>query len=409
MHVSRTVAPDVAEVEAALAASRRARAELVLQLQVVTPVLGGGYRARELDDVDVARAPSIRGQLRFWWRALYGCRYESPSALYEKEAELWGGTAGGRVHRSRVSVLVEDPTRGIIDSSEIDPRGAYALWVAKKPRRTGDKFKLRVHVDEARGCARNYLSEVQHTLCYWILFGGIGARTRRGLGALEPTDETAERLGLASLDWGRELEHPPVRRSFPTLQGAQVYLDPKASKGPREAWHTALEWLRRFRQVDHRSPGQGRPGRTSWPEADVVRSATGNVAAHPPRYAGSPVFPRAQFGLPIPFQWQRMDRNQKPYPSSEPANFSLKPIGHERWASALIVKPVWSRQGWNACALWLSRAWPAWQVQATAKGERLPRAHVEAMPDGPSAPSFLSKYGTVQEAFFAHLNKRGGQ
>jgi hypothetical protein len=44
---------------------------IVVQLKTVTPILGGGYRTRKLDDMDVIRVPTIRGHLRFWWRALY--------------------------------------------------------------------------------------------------------------------------------------------------------------------------------------------------------------------------------------------------------------------------------------------------------------------------------------------------
>src|SRR4051812_39768069 len=41
--------------------------ELKLQLETITPVLGGAPTPRQLDTVDFIRAPTVRGHLRFWW------------------------------------------------------------------------------------------------------------------------------------------------------------------------------------------------------------------------------------------------------------------------------------------------------------------------------------------------------
>jgi|GEM_PF-3130673 len=43
-------------------------------IEVVTPILGGASRTREVDDVDIIRPATVRGHLRFWWRALIDLR-----------------------------------------------------------------------------------------------------------------------------------------------------------------------------------------------------------------------------------------------------------------------------------------------------------------------------------------------
>jgi CRISPR-associated protein Cmr1 len=51
--------------------------ELTLELKIIIPVFGGDFEARELHPVNLIRAGSIRGHLRFWWRATAGARYAS--------------------------------------------------------------------------------------------------------------------------------------------------------------------------------------------------------------------------------------------------------------------------------------------------------------------------------------------
>ncbi|WP_304022571.1 type III-B CRISPR module RAMP protein Cmr1, partial [Methanospirillum hungatei] len=46
----------------------------------------------EPDDAVVVRGTSVRGHLRFWWRATHGSFIDSPEALFEKEGEIWGTT-----------------------------------------------------------------------------------------------------------------------------------------------------------------------------------------------------------------------------------------------------------------------------------------------------------------------------
>jgi CRISPR-associated protein Cmr1 len=63
---------------------------LRVRLKTMTPILGGSSAPRELDTLEPIRAPSIRGHLRFWWRALHGHACATAAELAHRERALWG-------------------------------------------------------------------------------------------------------------------------------------------------------------------------------------------------------------------------------------------------------------------------------------------------------------------------------
>jgi CRISPR-associated protein Cmr1 len=69
------------------------RKTIELELRLITPMFGGGYKAREVDPLQPIRPAAIRGHLRFWWRATAGARYASVADLHKAETELWGGAS----------------------------------------------------------------------------------------------------------------------------------------------------------------------------------------------------------------------------------------------------------------------------------------------------------------------------
>jgi CRISPR-associated protein Cmr1 len=103
-------------------------------LRLVTPLLGGAAETRAIDDVDIVRAPSVRGHLRSWWRALQGGRLSSEER-HAHERRLWGGAGDETGGRSTVEIRVAVDARSVgkPDTSEIMPygrnetHGAYAL------------------------------------------------------------------------------------------------------------------------------------------------------------------------------------------------------------------------------------------------------------------------------------------
>jgi len=57
---------------------------------VITPVFGGGVQPGVNDPITLIRPSSIRGHLRFWWRAVRGARCKTVVELRQCEGMIWG-------------------------------------------------------------------------------------------------------------------------------------------------------------------------------------------------------------------------------------------------------------------------------------------------------------------------------
>ncbi len=413
-----------------------------IPLDLVTPLYGGGERARHVDQHTPVRAPSIRGQLRFWWRALYGGVYGDGKSLYERERALFGGLGEKpeQVERSRVGVEVRDLRRSDLTKEDVTLRdpAAYALWPARATTQGGPQppaerwtpgtgFTLVVCLTPG-GDAATDRREVEGTLRSWLLFGGIGGRTRRGCGALGITDEAARALWLPEpLDPGtiRAWLSPGMdaRQGYPSLAGSRLCIG--RFRSPEDAWHDSINWLRDFRQghstrIDTADQGpfarqyppgaQGRSGRSRWPEPDLIRRT---VAAydHVPLIEDRPyAWPRAQFGLPIQFRFQNRDRNGNFYKNRPPPpgalNWKDGEGVHQRLVSPLIVKPVQARNGkFATTALWLKRTLPSEAmvgIQNKDGKDLLGPAPLAQMPESPLFTP-LSGKPSMEEAFMDWL------
>lgn len=400
-------APKLTDLPSPLQRATRGGATLAgfeVSLQVVTPILGGAARTRTIDEIDVIRAPSVRGSLRFWWRALRGHAFKTPTELYEAESALWGRAAEDKGGRSEVEIRINLTSAGNIleDDIRLNDPNSYALWPTRKekadPRRNkpevppaprrqpGTEFTLSVR------CPQDRDAEVRDAVRAWILFGGYGGRTRRGGGSITVVDGRENWLpqatGAADLrgGWhklfGRDVfagDAPVTASDMPLLAGAALLAG--KPKDAEKAWHEALGWLREFRQGmssgARTGGGGGRPGRSNWPEPDKVRHLStardGLPWAHRPQHNAEPAWSRAGFGLPVIGQFQRKNRSDTAWekaspPSTEPDNFQIlwqrtedgKSVLHDRLASPLIVKvlPLADDQ-FLPCALWLNRAHPA--------------------------------------------------
>ncbi|MCE9671838.1 type III-B CRISPR module RAMP protein Cmr1 [Myxococcus stipitatus] len=432
-------------------------ASFTVSLESVTPILGGSTTLRKVDTVDVIRAPTIRGHLRFWWRALYGHQCATPRELAGRERALWGGMGGDEGTRSPVEVLVSvDPLKPrIMDDSDIeqDADGAYVLWIARAQKsgetkppaqryRPGVRFLLTVRVPV------QHQTEVENAVRAWILWGGYGSRTRRGLGSLTVTAEEARWLPASATAAALRQHLPGVTllgpvsaapaRDMPSLCGARL-VHGSDSREAMRTWLKAVDWLRDFRQQqppDARAKPQeayarewgapNRPGRSRWPEPDNVRlllKPPHGKWAHDPREGKSAkvVWPRSSFGLPVTIRFQEKNRERVPYiqlspPTSEPEEVELRweddTKVRERLASPLIVKAMPLLGGrFVPIALWLHRAWPRGNVVLVRKKKRsFPIPGSRAAFDAPVPREDAALYpplvdSNVRDAFLSWLKK----
>lgn len=306
---------------------------------LVTPMYGGGTGAGEVDMAMPIRATAIRGQLRYWWRLLNRARYSDTKYLFEAERAIWGGLGDAEnLAASRVWVRVEAPAvdtgrlrdkdNSILGRMIITEVGARVRWL-----QPGYAFDLLLHdPDEDETVAR--------ALRLWASFGGVGARRRRGLGAVRVTDASGELVAAKKEDW--------------EAAGCKCH---KMKNNPDEPFRSYLEavesGLRRlidFRQKAGLARGDvrdQRPGGSLWPEANAVRHLTGR-ARPANRHAldkDTPIaFPRALFGLPIVFQFRVHESQGDPNPATLEVGDDGE-VKRDRFSSPLIFVAIPEMRG----------------------------------------------------------------
>lgn len=371
------------DAEALLERSRAAGADLRYACTLVTPMYGGGVKAGEVDTDMPIRATAIRGQLREWWRRLNRKNFKDDKAMFAAERAIWGGLGDAEtLAASKVVVRVESAQAG-----SLKPVGKY-----EKNKKGNDVFRFDKNLEDAgyalfpaapnnenakigelvpdghsftlllgRGAGNTALTneqwrQLQDAVRWWATFGGVGARTRRGCGAVQVKDAKGKLLSVSEGE----------------VQGLgfRLVLSGSASDAVA-AWKYAIEKLKDFRQ----KPGDGRnakketdrkgkplPGRSFWPEPDAIRRVTGNRGDNhkTPFCDVGDVFPRAAFGLPIVFQFKQ----EKFWRDRDPEGaIILKPVLNpggkdektaDRMASPLILRPYTTDgKRWRAAALCL--------------------------------------------------------
>jgi CRISPR-associated protein Cmr1 len=242
------------------------RETIELELRLITPMFGGGYKAREVDPLQPIRPAAIRGHLRFWWRATAGARYASVADLHKAETELWGAAATkDNPAVGKVALQVHILSAGEKASySQIAPPSkpkdgplhGYFLFPFREQReqnipaavgRRQVSFQLRLTLDASLSEAQR--AEVRTALKAWIAFGGVGARTRRGCGALTVLGNNANQWLPPTQGLAQWLEMPRDAASdhdWTTLAGARGIVVPTAS--PEEAWRELGQFWARFRK-----------------------------------------------------------------------------------------------------------------------------------------------------------------
>ena len=347
---------------------------LTCTVEVVTPLFGGGVEAGCPDPVTLIRPSSIRGHLRFWWRATRGVAYNSTEELRRREISIWGSTD----QQSRVFVAVE-----LVKPGKRVPCAKYS-WNPRARRGEGG-HQLRWD-DRLHGAALPYAlfpfqgkppkdkdnqsappeeepadmivglsfrltlryppecrDDVRCATAAWLNFGGLGARTRRGCGSLYCAEFAPRESDPQSLAKWIRTTFPDIRAAtsqsnpWPALLEMVLVGEPK--RDPLAAWNAAMDVLQRFRQGPGagRNPGRdsNRPGRSRWPEPETIRKVTGaRHSRHQPLNHPDGV-PRASLGLPIVFHFK--DRG-------DPPDTELYPLVEgrpaQRMASPLILKPL---------------------------------------------------------------------
>ncbi len=360
----------------------------IFHLELITPCFCGGA---EPDKQAEIRAPSIRGQLRWWFRTLGGFTSLAPMPVREQEALIFGSTAGDEGRAGRLVLrIVNAPQPSLVtkDDSEFKaPVGSDRGYLAfplrsKRDRQTKavTEYKGRALYDSEdrsgkptplpafdlqviwRG-DRSLADDITALLVTFGNLGSLGFRSRRALGALAIKNSP---ISLSqALD--RFSGGDQIRRGIKEILKRPGEHQPFRHQNAGDCIVSLARWLKDWRShgrsVDHATAARPNPPHNSG--FDPYAKNDHDRGVHAGQSPGQPtdITYRPALGLPI-IQFfssgkPQIDWNQKWDAEKARRNRSYK--GEGRFASPVLLRPHRDAQGnWHALVIFVdAHQWPA--------------------------------------------------
>lgn len=134
-------------------------------VEVVTPLFLGGAEPNRAE----LRVPSIKGTLRFWWRATHA--HLPLDRLKEQESENFGD-AGAKYGKSKVQIKITNSllSDGSFKENPVPHKQVNFKFACFRP---GEKFSIVIYGNQ----------EVFDLFKLMSILGGLGKRSRRGFGS----------------------------------------------------------------------------------------------------------------------------------------------------------------------------------------------------------------------------------
>ena len=140
---------------------------ITFNCEIITPMFLGGADGKNVE----LRASSLKGSLRFWWRAMHGNL--SIQELYQKECEMFG-CGGENATKSSVSIRIKGkPIRQ--QEFALVPHKPFIKGNAMPPKET---FQVVIMSPDKQ------LDQVKAAFLLTCILGGFGKRVRRGMGSV---------------------------------------------------------------------------------------------------------------------------------------------------------------------------------------------------------------------------------
>jgi len=332
--------------------------EVTFELETVTPLFIAGADQRNIENEGL-RAPSLRGLLRWWFRAIMGGVEFSLGNLNlksvkEEEERIWGTTE----RQSKVSLSVAPVSLRVSTFQNIRERGIRYLSYGVYDRPYidfGSRFKI--HIFFKRSMSDEERKKVIATLWLLLNLGNVGSKSRKGFGSLRITrDVIIDEMEFKNLDNLEKLEEYlrnnierclrifgwngsiPRNESLPPYSIiAPHYWKMKILNNTHSSALDAINYIgekiREYRE-DRDNPSARRTRSTKkgifsyWVTKDYnsVKSIYTKSLSSTPQ--GS------IFGLPHHFQFQSIKRK------GNPVKAVVKGVEHDRRASPLYIK-IW--------------------------------------------------------------------
>lgn len=276
---------------------------ITFHCNTITPLFMAGADGHNTE----LRVPSIKGALRFWWRAMNG---NLPLVdLKKREKEIFGGVSGDKGKRSAVQIRLNirsTENKSIKELIDVrPPSGLSYLMYSLKLNKRYDYKDLSFSITFS---GRKEQPLIEAAKAFWLLanFGGLGTRSRRGCGNFviksvhlhkltlefdlanpETEIESYLRKGVEITVRKNSSSKPKGKSSYSTLSNANIYLLRGAFKSPLEAMESIGRDFMIFRRVKR-------------PDYDEVKEFI--------RRGRDPAeVRRASFGLPLTFRFRTLN------------------------------------------------------------------------------------------------------
>lgn len=325
--------------------------------ELLTPIFGGDAKSWELNLKEPVRASAVKGQLRTWWRTMQN-EADNTTLLY-KENKIWGGDisenekiasqveiavlnqrVGGT---TKIKPAINHNTNKATGIDAENPLSKYVLFPVEKNIRDGQNIALVTSLNFTLQVSfhEELEMDVMNTLRLWTLFGGVGARTRRGCGSIfckelmEPFHDTKS---ITQFFRKFATGNSNTRYTYYNLNEAQLFAN-RTAEISSIAGKKLLDNFGFFRQktgVGRGTGQQNRPGRSFFPEPDAIRTIMKqNDPNHKPEHPDGIWFPRIAFGMPLPIEFKNSDGDPQ-------GRYVVQPKGEhlERLPSPAILKVI---------------------------------------------------------------------
>lgn len=161
--------------------------KLTFHCKTITPMFLAGADGRTPE----LRAPSIKGAMRFWWRAMNG--HFSTKNLHKRESEIFGGTEKGQ-GRSKFSVnLINLPKETNFEYRPLPHSKHHKKQFQIPAIKPGSEFSVKFRTHHL-----NIKHIVRDLFIVTTILGSFGKRSRRGFGSikLESYEDNGKRYSL---------------------------------------------------------------------------------------------------------------------------------------------------------------------------------------------------------------------
>jgi len=218
-----------------------------LELLTRTFISGADPRKAEI------RIPSIRGQVRWWFRVLGGSKSE--------EAKLYGGVHGDGPSASKVRMRLVEPviSGNAVNLEDLrlrmgDPQ-AYLLWPFR-PQPNSDQrrgmlkpsTKFTLQVSHRRETSSETIDRSLAALHAWMLFGSLGTRGNRGYGSVWPAGNDIPRPLSSFQDLKEAIRG--ISQVFPRSPFKVLNMN-QGQENPDNALDVLASWLKSFRATKY--------------------------------------------------------------------------------------------------------------------------------------------------------------